>query len=89
MELAALAVLTLAAGGAFWLSRTKDRSFSGFLKRAGGEAGLRVVSRLHLTPHHSLHLVDTGEGRLLVGCSPQGITALRETPAARSRTAVA
>ncbi|MCC6293947.1 MAG: flagellar biosynthetic protein FliO [Bryobacterales bacterium] len=40
---------------------------------------LRVVARLHLTPQHSLHLVEAGGRRLLVACSPQGAQLLRRT----------
>ena len=52
------------------------------------EAGhqLRVVARAQLSPQHSLHLIETDEGTLLVSCSPKGTHVLDrrtrgETPA--------
>ncbi|MEP7365642.1 MAG: flagellar biosynthetic protein FliO [Acidobacteriota bacterium] len=37
---------------------------------------LRVVARAQLSPHHSLHLVETAGGTLLVSCSPKGTQVL-------------
>lgn len=82
MELAALIGLTILTAALFWIARSKRHSFAGVLQRAmrpdPGACGLRAVSRLHLSPHHSLHVVDTGQELLLIGCSPQGIAAIGE-----------
>jgi len=93
MEIALLASLAALTGAALWLARRKRGSFSNVLARvmradATGRE-LRLLSRLHLTPQHSVHLIDTGDAVLLVGCSPQGLMELRETPrpASLKRTA--
>jgi hypothetical protein len=52
---------------------------------AGGANHLRVVARAQLSPQHSLHLVETAEGTLLVSCSPKGTQVLdRRTQRERS-----
>lgn len=62
------------------------------IRMRGGAADdssyLRVVARAQLSPHHSLHLVETADGTLLVSCSPKGIRVL-DRRAQRERAAFA
>jgi len=43
---------------------------------SGGSHHLRVVARAQLSPQHSLHLVETNDGMLLLSCSPKGTQVL-------------
>lgn len=62
-----LATRLLAAIHQGWLP-----SFVGTGAGRQPQSELRAVARLHLTPQHSLHLVESGGRRLLVACSPSG-----------------
>ncbi|HZO51083.1 MAG TPA: flagellar biosynthetic protein FliO [Bryobacteraceae bacterium] len=48
------------------------------LRRGTLESGcrLRVIARAQLSPQHSLHLVETAGGTLLISCSPKGTKVL-------------
>ncbi|MBF9266909.1 flagellar biosynthetic protein FliO [Paracidovorax cattleyae] len=54
-----------------WMARVQQRS---------GRA-VELVSSTRLTPQHSLHEVQWQGRRLLVGCAPQSISVLSESPA--------
>ncbi len=62
-----------AARGALgrWMVRVQQRS----------GRDVELVSSTRLTPQHSLHEVQWQGRRLLVGCSPQSISVLSESPA--------
>lgn len=70
--LAVLFVLGLLGGVLYWLRAKGLAHFSG--KGLGRQPAreMRVVERLSLSPHHSLHLVSVGGRRVLVAVSPGG-----------------
>jgi hypothetical protein len=45
-------------------------------REAGGRLVLRQVAHLRLSPGHSLHFVEADGHRMLLGCSPSGMTIL-------------
>jgi flagellar biogenesis protein FliO len=52
----------------FWLRRKGFIQTAASLQRRGN--ALRVIERVHLTPQHSLHLVNVGTKTILVAASP-------------------
>ena len=69
-------VLGLLAAALWWM-RTKGRAHVGWPRRRdAGSRSLRVVERLSLTPHHSLHLVQMADRLMLIGVSPSGCSLL-------------
>jgi flagellar biosynthetic protein FliO len=71
--LAALFVLAL-LGGSLWLLRRKGLASLNltFPKRFSGARQMRIVERVSLTAHHSLHLVRIHNRTILIGVSPSG-----------------
>ena len=45
---------------------------SRFLRKRGGDQHMRVVERLILTAHHSLHLVEVNHRLIVFAASPAG-----------------
>ena len=76
--LAVLTVLGILGGALWWLRRKGLAQFA--LGSAGGgkprERSMKVVERLALTPHHSLHLVRVGRRTVLIAASPGGCALL-------------
>ena len=72
--LAVLFVLGLLGGALYWLRAKGLARFNGKGIGRPGTRQMRVIERLPLTPHHSLHLVTVGSRRLLVAASPGGCT---------------
>jgi flagellar biogenesis protein FliO len=72
--LTVLFVLGLLGGALYWLRAKGLARFDGKGIGRPGVRQMRVVERLALTPHHSLHLVTVGGRRLLVAASPGGCT---------------
>ncbi len=66
--MAVIAVLLAVGGGLAAAARR--------LSPRGGAAGLQVVSRVSLSPKHSVYLLRAGTRVLLVGTGPQGAPAL-------------
>jgi flagellar biogenesis protein FliO len=82
-SLAVFLVLAL-LGGLLWLARRKG--LASLAVRLPGRAPrqMRVIERLPLSGHHSLHLVACAGRLILVAVSPGGCSALAdfvETPA--------
>ena len=71
---AILFVLGLLGGALYWLRGRGLARFNGKGIGRSGARQMRVIERLPLTPHHSLHLVTVGGQRLLVAVSPGGCT---------------
>jgi flagellar biogenesis protein FliO len=69
---AVLFVLGLLGGALYWLRGRGLARFNGKGIGRSGARRMRVIERLPLTPHHSLHLVAVGGQRLLVAVSPGG-----------------
>jgi flagellar protein FliO/FliZ len=71
-------VLVLAAVAAIVLRKVMPR-----LRTASGRPGrsMRIVETLSLGPKRSIHLVEVGPKRFLVGDTPSGLTMLGEAPA--------
>jgi flagellar biogenesis protein FliO len=88
-------VFSLLAGG-LWSLRRAGGSFSHQFRAGTARRGwlhapflgapngrtrvLRTIERLALAPQHSLHLVRTGSGDLLIAVHPHGCTLLAEFP---------
>jgi len=70
---AVAAVLILLAACLWWLRR---RGLAALPLRNGNGRLLKTLERLSLGPQHSLHLVQLGEEKLLVACSPAGCALL-------------
>lgn len=60
-----------------WFLRKHPGKLPAFWPRRDRGAGFRVLSRVVLTPQHSLHLVELGEERLVLAAGPQGVEVLR------------
>jgi flagellar biogenesis protein FliO len=71
---AVLFVLGLMGGALYWLRAKGLARFNGKAIGRAGARRMRVVERLPLTPHHSLHLVTVGSRSVLVAVSPGGCT---------------
>ena len=71
--LGALAIVLGLVGAAAWAVRRWVPA-----ARIAGSAGLRVVGRTSITPKHSVALVRVGRRFVLVGVSPERMTALCE-----------
>ena len=92
-SLAVFLVLAL-LGGLLWLARRKGLA-SLAVRLPGRGSGrvprqMRVIERLPLSGHHSLHLVACAGRLILVAVSPSGCSALAdfvETPAEASAAA--
>ena len=75
--LALLAVILLVLAGAYLFTRWAGRGL--VLSTGGGGRGrLQAVERLSLGRDQSLVVVRTGTRFLLLGCTPAGISLLRE-----------
>jgi flagellar biogenesis protein FliO len=72
--LAVLFVLGLLGGGLFFLRAKGLARFNGKGFGRQGAKQMQSIERLHLTPHHSLHLVSVCGRTLLVAVSPGGCT---------------
>ena len=72
--LAVLFVLGLLCGGMFLLRAKGLARFNGKGFGRQGAKQMQSIERLHLTPHHSLHLVSVGGRTLLIAVSPGGCT---------------
>ena len=72
--LAVLFVLGLLGGGLFFLRAKGLARFNGKGFGRQGAKQMQSIERLHLTPHHSLHLVSVRGRTLLVAVSPGGCT---------------
>lgn len=68
--LAALFVIGLLLATVWLLRRKGLASGAPVWRRAGQSHSMQVVERLHLTSHHSLHLVRLGDELILIGVSP-------------------
>ena len=66
--MAVIAVLLAIGGGLAAAARR--------ISPRGGAAGLQVVSRVGLSPKHSVYLLRAGARVLLVGTGPQGAPSL-------------
>jgi flagellar biogenesis protein FliO len=64
-------------GLAAWRFRS-PRVGSARLWARRGDGRMRVLERVVLTPHHSLHLVSIGGNLLLLGAGPSGIELIRQ-----------
>lgn len=74
---AVLFVLTL-LGAALWALRREGGPWRSLVRRAPPDQApaLRVLGRIALTPHHSLHIVKAGAREWVVATHPQGCTVL-------------
>lgn len=83
-EILGIAIVFALLGAAVWMMGRRRRGaplFWGKLQRSGGR--MRVIERLHLTPQHSLVLLQLGRRALLVSIYPGGCALLETGPLAQ------
>jgi flagellar biosynthetic protein FliO len=77
-----LAVLGLLCG-ALWVLKRKGWVRAGLRRgREDGQPRMKIIDRLPLSPHHSLHLVRLADRTLLIGLSPSGCNLLESSQGA-------
>ena len=74
-SLSVLIVLAL-LGGTLWWLRTKGLAVFAVKGMGGRTRAMKVIERVTLTPHHSLHLVRVAEKTMLIATSPGGCSIL-------------
>jgi hypothetical protein len=79
---------TVDSSAAAAFSRIESRWWRAFGWVWRGAAGspvrsqVRVLSRAALTPAHSIHVIETGGERLVIGCHAGGMRILQRSPEA-------
>ena len=83
--LATLTVLAMLGGALWWLRRKGYAQFAAKTRSGGRDRSMRLIERLSLTPHHTLHLVRVGRRTILVAASPGGCSLLDSVDAEGSQ----
>jgi flagellar biosynthetic protein FliO len=86
-QLLAVALVLGALATLLWALKRKGWVRPRISSSRDAQTQLEVISRLALTPQHSVHLIRLADRVLLVGLSPSGCNVLESGPAASILTA--
>ena len=84
-QLAAVLIVIALLWLVVWVLRRKG-IVAGVSVGKRGERSLEVIERLPLTAQHSMHLVRSGDRRLLLGAHPSGLTVIWDSHEPHERT---
>jgi len=75
----AIAFVLAALWGTVWFLRRKGAALTGMRLRSRNQSvRIEQLDRLHLTPQHSIYLLNVDGRKIVLALHPQGVTQLSE-----------